>query len=79
MLVVACCLIRKIEGADRAGPVFLNLHKGGLAEEVAAEEHAVADLVVVEVTGEGGFREGRIGLDQQHEAEPARAAAQARE
>jgi hypothetical protein len=46
------------------------LDKSGLAEEVASEEHAVADLLFVEMSGE--FTDGERGgwLHADHESEP---------
>lgn len=64
---------RRTVGADQAGRVrsiFAELHEDGLAEQVSAEEHAVADLLLVQVAGKIGVAEGRRGLHPEHEAEP---------
>jgi len=58
------------DGLCATGPIRL-------AEEVAAEEHAVADLFFVEMTGEAGAREGAAGADEEHEAEPGGGASRA--
>ena len=46
------------------------LDKGGLADEVAAEEHAVADFVSIEFLGKFGAREWRGFFDRDFKAEP---------
>ena len=56
--------------SDRIWTIFPELNEHGLPEQVAAEEHAVADLVVVEVLAELTVGEGGCGADSDHEAEP---------
>ena len=56
--------------ADGLGAVFAHLHEDGLPEEIAAEEHAVADFFFIQVVGQSTMREGSGGLDADHEAEP---------
>ena len=56
--------------ADGLGAVFAHLHKDGLPEEIAAEEHAVADLFFIQVVGQRTMSEGSGGLDADHETEP---------
>jgi len=56
--------------AEGFGAVAAELDEGGLAEEVAAEEHPVADFIIIEVTGEIGMGEGGGWFDAEHEAEP---------
>lgn len=56
--------------AERVGIVFFELDEGGLAEEVAAEEHAVADLLFVEMGGQVTDSERGVGFHPDHEAEP---------
>ena len=52
------------------GTVFAHLHKNGLPEEIAAKEHAVADLFFIQVERQCSMTEGSGGLDTNHEAEP---------
>ena len=52
------------------GTVFAHLHENGLPEEIAAEEHPVADLFIIQVVSQSAMGEGRGGLDADHEAEP---------
>ena len=56
--------------ADGLGAVFAHLHKDGLPEEIAAEEHAVADLFLIQVLRQSTMREGSGGLDADHETKP---------
>ena len=56
--------------ADGLGAVFAHLHEDGLPEEIAAEEHAVADLFFIQVVCQRTMGEGSGGLDADHEAEP---------
>ena len=56
--------------SDRIRTIFPELNEHGLPEQVAAEKHAVADLVVVEVLAELAVGEGGGGADADHEAEP---------
>jgi len=58
-------------GANRIRAVLFELHEDGLLEEVAAEEHAVADFLFVQVPAERGVVERRTGTHAEHEAEPA--------
>jgi len=59
-----------IDDAEGGGVVAAELDEGGLADEVAAEEHAVTDFLFVEVGGEFGAGEGGVFLDGDLEAEP---------
>lgn len=54
----------------RSGIVATQLHKGGLAHEIAAEEHAVADLFQIEMRREFGSGKRCILLDGDFETEP---------
>ena len=56
--------------AKGAGPVFPELHQNGLPDEVAAEQHSVADLLLVQMSRELEFAEGRRGFDAHHEPKP---------
>jgi len=56
--------------ADGLGAVFAHLHEDGLSEEIASEEHAVADLFVIQVVSQGAMGEGRGRLDSNHETKP---------
>jgi len=56
--------------ADGVGAVFAELHEHRLAKQVAAKEHAVADLLFVERAGKIGVAEGRAGFHPKHETEP---------
>ena len=56
--------------ADGLGAVFAHLHKDGLPEQIAAEEHAVADLFLIQVLRQSTMREGSGGLDADHEPKP---------
>lgn len=58
------------DDAEGLRTVFPQLHEHGLAKEVAAKEHAVADFFLVEVPGEVGVAEGCGGFDTEHEAKP---------
>ena len=44
--------------ADGLGAVFAHLHEDGLPEEIAAKEHAVADLFGVQVVSQSSMGEG---------------------
>ena len=46
------------------------MHHDGLAQQIAAEKHPVADFIIVKMPGERDFRERPAGLDAQHETEP---------
>ncbi len=50
--------------------VATELHEGGLAHEIAAEEHAVADFVFIEVADEISAGERRGFLHRDFETEP---------
>lgn len=50
--------------------VPFQLHERGLAQQVAAEKHPVADLLFVEVLGQLRVRERRRRFHPEHEAEP---------
>lgn len=56
--------------ADGLGAVFAHLNKDGLPEQVAAEEHAVADLFFIQMVRQRTMGEGCGRLDADHEAEP---------
>ena len=56
--------------ADGLGAVFAHLHEDRLSEEIASEEHAVADLFFIQVVSQGAMGEGRGRLDSNHEAKP---------
>ena len=56
--------------ADGLGAVFAHLHEDGLSEEIAAEEHTVADLFGIQVVSKVAVRKRRLGFDSNHEAEP---------
>jgi hypothetical protein len=56
--------------ADGLGAVFAHLHEDGLPEEIAAKEHAVADLFGVQVVSQSSMGEGRGRLDSNHETKP---------
>ncbi len=58
------------DGAEGLRIRFAQFDEGGLPYQVAAEEHAVADLLLVEVPRERRAGEGRAGTHEQHEAEP---------
>jgi len=56
--------------ANGLGAVFAHLHEDGLPEEIATEEHTVADLFFIQVVSQRTMGEGSGGLDANHEAEP---------
>ena len=56
--------------ADGLGALFAHLHEDGLPEEIASEEHAVADLFFIQVVCQRTMGEVSGGLDADHEAEP---------
>ena len=56
--------------ADGLGAVFAHLHEDGLPKEIAAEEHAVADLFFIQVVRQRTMGEGSGGFDADHETEP---------
>ena len=56
--------------AHGVGVVAFELDEGGLADEVASEEHAVANFVGIEVADDFGAGEGGGFLDGDFEAEP---------
>jgi len=58
------------DDAERFGAIFLQLHEGGLTDEVSAEEHAVADLLFIEVAGQLCVIEWGVAFDAQEEAKP---------
>ncbi len=60
----------RADQANGLGAILAELHEDGLAKQVAAKEHAVADLLFVEVAGQIGVAEGRAGLHAQHEPKP---------
>lgn len=64
--------------AEGLGIVLFQLDHDGLAKEIAAEQHAVADFLFVEMPGEFDLGEGPAGLDPQHETEPGANGAMAR-
>ena len=47
------------DDAEGAGPVLSELHHDRLAQQIAAEEHPVADFIVVQMPGQGDFGERR--------------------
>lgn len=56
--------------ADGFRAVSAHLHEDGLPKQIAAEEHAVADLFGIQVVCQRTMGEGSGGLDADHEAEP---------
>ena len=63
--------LRQVGGdAHRVGAVPSELNEGGLADEVAAEQHAIADFVLVQMADEIGPGEGSAFLDGDFESEP---------
>ena len=70
--------IGEVQSAERVWAIFLQLHKGGLAEEVTAEEHAIANFVLIEVASKGSCGEGGLGFDQEHKSKPGAIGAVAR-
>ena len=56
--------------ADGLGAVFAHLNEDGLSEEIASEEHAVADLFFIQVVSQCSMRKGRARLDSNHETKP---------
>ncbi len=58
------------DDAECVGVVAPELDEGGLADEVASKEHAVAYFMLVEVGGQLGAGEGGTGFDSDFEAEP---------
>ena len=56
--------------ADGLGAVFSHLNEYGLPEEIAAKEHAVANLFGIQVVRQVTMGEGSGGFDADHEAEP---------
>ncbi len=52
------------------GVVALELDEGGLADEVAPKEHAVANLMLIQMGSEVGTGEGGTWFDGDFEAEP---------
>lgn len=51
-------------------PILAQLHKGWLAKQIAAKQHAVADAVTVELLGKFGAAEGSVGTHRDLETEP---------
>ncbi len=56
--------------ADGLGAVFAHLHEDGLPEEIAAKEHAIADLFGIQVVSKVAVRKRCCGFDADHEAKP---------
>lgn len=52
------------------GTVFAHLNEDRLSEEIAAEEHTVADFFSIQVVRQGTMVEGGGGLNANHETEP---------
>lgn len=50
--------------------IMAELNEGGLADEIAAEEHAISDFVAVELLGEFRAREGSGLVHGDFESEP---------
>ena len=70
---------RKITGdAHPGGIVAAELYESRLADQIAAEQHAVADLVGIEVGGQLGAGERRIFLDSDFKSKPGTRCAAAR-
>ncbi len=62
--------VATVDHAKRAGVVAHELDEGGLADEVATEEHAVADFMVIEFLREIGAGEWSGFLNGHFESEP---------
>jgi hypothetical protein len=55
---------------DLPSPVFLQLHHDGLAQQLPAEQHPVADFILVQMPGKADLGKGHLRFDPQHETEP---------
>lgn len=65
--------VRTSEGsgdAEGGGPVSFQLNENRLSEQVAAEEHPVADLLLIKMTPKFDVRESRGRLYPNHKTEP---------
>lgn len=63
--------LRKFSRAAHAiRAIFFQLHESGLSYEVAAKEHAVADLILIEVTNEFRAVEGSAVFESNLKTEP---------
>lgn len=58
------------ERAEGGRPVLAELYEDGLLEQIAAEEHAIADLPAIEMSAEVGMGEWCARPDPEHESEP---------